>query len=516
MPGTPSSAETSALPAGLRRNSLANVAGRTASAFVWVAVTPWALRHMGAERFGVWSLFFALSGSLVAMDFGLSSAVTRFVALAAARGEGAHLRVVLNRALRVAAAMGAVWLAAGLAAGALFCAIFHVPAALIAETTRSLAWFGLALALLSVGQVWQGALTGVQRLDLANGAWLAGLVVHVGVLCAGLAAGHGLLAAAVAACAGNAAMAALSWWHLRAHAPTTGGEAGEAPRWGELLRYGGVVQATNVLVLAQMQGGRVLLGMLGGLASVTAFELAFRVANTLWSAAVLMQGAIAPAAAACSAAGNTRELVSLFRWGLRWMNVLASVAMGGLFVAGEALLRVWLGAGAGYDAMALRGMAVAFLVATPALTAAAIARGAGRPALETQFFALAAIAQLALALLLASRQGAAGAAWALAGSFAVSAAFMLVRVSRWLQLSLASVVVRDVLPHWAPALAAAGAVAWASRAGVLPAPHGALAAFLLLSGAYAALALLLGLLPGDTQVLWHRVRRAAGHGSMPA
>ena len=47
---------------GRLEDALANVAGRVVSILLWLVITPYALGRLGPERFGVWALFFVLSG----------------------------------------------------------------------------------------------------------------------------------------------------------------------------------------------------------------------------------------------------------------------------------------------------------------------------------------------------------------------------------------------------------------------------------------------------------------------
>ena len=88
----------------LRRNAIANVVGRGASALLWVLVTPFALSHLGQERFAVWSLFFVFGGYVAALDLGMANIVARYMALISARGDRQNLAVVLRRSLTLSAA----------------------------------------------------------------------------------------------------------------------------------------------------------------------------------------------------------------------------------------------------------------------------------------------------------------------------------------------------------------------------------------------------------------------------
>ena len=64
----------------LRRNTIANLAGRVATAVMWICATPFVLSRLGTERFGIWALFFSFTGYLVWLDLGIGNTVVRFIA----------------------------------------------------------------------------------------------------------------------------------------------------------------------------------------------------------------------------------------------------------------------------------------------------------------------------------------------------------------------------------------------------------------------------------------------------
>ena len=65
------------LGARLARNSLHSASGRVVALFAWLALTPALVRGLGPEGFGVWSLFFALTGWMGALDLGFSQVALR-------------------------------------------------------------------------------------------------------------------------------------------------------------------------------------------------------------------------------------------------------------------------------------------------------------------------------------------------------------------------------------------------------------------------------------------------------
>jgi O-antigen/teichoic acid export membrane protein len=504
----------------LRRNAIANIAGRAASAVLWIAVTPYALRQLGQERFGVWALFFVLSGYLGVLDLGMSGGVGRFIAVAVARDYRAEARRAILRSLALSVSLGLLWCVACVVGRGPFLTFFHVPEVWAPEVSRSLAIFGFSLLILSVAQVLQYSLIGFQRFDLWNLYYLVGLVVNATLLVVGLAMGRGLIAAACAAVAGQAVVGFLAARSVRAClrrvADKPGG--GEGASWRELLRFGAMVQASSAFSVGQMQAGKVMLGALGRLAWVTQFELAFRVTNGFWALPVLIQGAAYPAAAQAHEVGGNEQVREVYAWCCRWVFSLAGLILGLVWLIAPALFRLWLGEGHPVAASAARWLAIAFAMSTLAGPATAIARGIGAPVLEVLNFAVAFVLNLLLGLWFIPRLGPDGAAMAMAVSFAVAAACLLSVLHRRLGISTAAWLLRTAGPRLLPAALVAGALWLAVWRWPLDSRPQSLAAVFVESLLFTFLYVAVTWPTGDARAVWARgrawlARRAGGVGA---
>ncbi|MCC7012426.1 MAG: oligosaccharide flippase family protein [Planctomycetes bacterium] len=79
-------------------------------------VSPIAVRELGRESYGVWTLIVSTTGFLTLLDLGVNSAVVRMVSKHAARGERRGMRVAYSTSLALLAALaGIALLALGLA-----------------------------------------------------------------------------------------------------------------------------------------------------------------------------------------------------------------------------------------------------------------------------------------------------------------------------------------------------------------------------------------------------------------
>lgn len=446
-------------PAPLRRNAIANMLGRSVSAGMWIIVTPWVLSHLGTDRFGVWSLFFALSGYVATLDFGMASGVGRHVAVGVARADRAGIVQVVRRSLLVSAGLGLLWCVALIGFRGLFLRAFHVPEALSAEVSASLAVFAIAMLAFSFTQVLIGCVVGFQKLHLSTSFTVAGLVLHAVVLTVGLGLGGGLVVAAVAAVSGHTLTGLLAGWVVRRDIRAMPHREGPGFSWRELLGYGGTVQATNAFAMGWLQAGKILLGVLGQLVLVTQFELGFRVTNAIASLPIMIQGAIVPAAAHASASGGAMEVSGTYRWACRWIYTIGAAVLGGLWLVAPGLYLLWLGPSHDASAEVARTLALVFGLVILAGPALAVARGGGWPGLEAIQLGLALLANVAIALWSVPKFGLQGAVLAMGVSFGLSAAWLILVLHRRLGVSSWEWLRSTVLPRFVPPALAAGALA---------------------------------------------------------
>jgi O-antigen/teichoic acid export membrane protein len=428
--------------------------------------------------------------------------------MAAARGDRGEARRVVLRSLGIGASLGLVWSVACVLGRDLFVRFFHVPGAWVSEVERSLLVFALSLLLYSTAQVLQWTLMGFQRFDLSNLSILAGLGVNTGVLVAGLAAGWGLLATAVGATAGQlvACLVAAAAVRGRLARLVDRADAHPGTTWKDLLGFGALVQVSNMLAFGQGQIGKVILGALGRLASVTQFEFAYRVTTALWALSALIQGAAYPAAAHAREVGGADAVRDVYDWICRWVFAVASWLLGALWLIAPPLFVLWLGEPNPTAASVTRWMALAAAMGTLGGPATAVARGAGAPGLEALHYGIAFGANLLLGLWLIPRLGPDGAAISMAVSFALASLCLLLLLHRRLGVSSPAWMLRLAAPRLVPATLLAGLLGLAfsgwsvdSRAGALVAVGAQGLAFTIL---YAALTWA----TGDPGAVWARGR----------
>lgn len=431
----------------VRRNAIANIIGRAVTAVLWVAITPFVLNRLGAERFGIWALFFAFGGYLMTFNLGIGNAMIRFIAIERASGDRHAIVKTLVRGMQLSIALGLLWALVVVVVREGITQAFRVPTELVPETLTSLMIFAVGVFFTFPVQTLTGALQGFERLDSSNLATVVGVVAHVVALYLGLSAGGGLLAVAAAGVIGQAVTtflgAALLWRPVR---ETPSETRGPGPRWRDLLHFGAAMQMINGLSILQYQIGKIMLGLLGSLAMVSDYEVASRVASGVAAIPFLVIAALVPAVTRVWESGGPSELTPMFNSSLRWLYPQTVLVLGVLWVLAPDITQLWLGPQHHGVAGLIRLWVVAYAVNLAWIPTATVARSIGAPWLEVWSLTACVLSNVALGFWLIPSYGTAGAIVAMALSFMVGFLTFLMLFRR-AGLSFGPWIRRELLPR---------------------------------------------------------------------
>ena len=458
----------------LARNTLHAASGRVVSLAVWLFLAPVVLRGLGTDGFAVWSLFFALTGWLGAFDLGLGTGALRFVAAARARGDHAEAGEHATLALLGYAALGLLWLALAPLVRAPVLDALRIPAAVRPAAAFAFTAGAGVFALNGMANVTQLGLQACGRFDLANVvAVVVSLSQALGIVIA-LRLGAGLPGVVTASGVAWLAATVIGGVSLRAGVPDFHWASPRASwrRARDVLHFGGPLQLANALAVAHQQVDKLLLSRFVRLALATPYDLGLRLATVMSSLPQLLLVAVAPAAAALEAQGESERLRQLYRRSHRYVLAVTALPAAALIGAGPRLVAAWLGRPYPLAALATVGLTVAAVAAMSAATGQAVARAVNHTRLEAEFTGLTFAVHLALGLALVPRFGLAGAVAITAGANVIGASWFALRLARTLRWPVA-----DTL---APALVASlaigvGALAGRAAARALPPGHGAAA-----------------------------------------
>ena len=170
------------------KNSAANLGRGSTSALVALVLPPILIRHMSAEAYGVWVLVLQTVAYVGYLDFGLQTAVGRYVAYAHEKNDPRSRDGIYTTAfagLSITALLGIVVIVIG-AAG--IRQIFPgVPTGMVPAMRVAILTVGISVALGLPASAWSGTFIGLQRFEIpAVTAGVGKLVSALGLILAAL------------------------------------------------------------------------------------------------------------------------------------------------------------------------------------------------------------------------------------------------------------------------------------------------------------------------------------------
>jgi O-antigen/teichoic acid export membrane protein len=409
VPSAPSSASIAGVMA---RNTASNLAGRFVILGASLLVTPYLLGKLGPTQYGVW----VLVGSIVAfgwlLDLGIASAVTKFVAEHAARGEIEVLHRTVSTALWIYAGLGLAAVLLGMIGGLLI----GIVLGLAPSERATVGWLTFLMAL-TVGitiafSPATAVLRGLQRFDLANvaivGMGLATLITSV----LAVALGAGLLGMVAANTIVTLAGQAWIVWLVRRTAPELRFDWRDPDREvaRRIVGFSGAVFAVQVASRLQFEADGIVVAAVLSVGSVTPYALALRLSGLATIVAGQFTSVIQPVAAQLSAGDDSGRLRTLYITSTRLtLAILLPLGVVLSVLAGR-ILTVWVGSEYAAESGLVAILTTAAIVDTSLWPAGYILQGMSRHRPLALIALASAFANVGLSIVLARNVGLIGVA----------------------------------------------------------------------------------------------------------
>jgi len=436
------------------RNTASNYIGKFLTLGTWFFLTPFILRHLGVTTYGLWTLVGSLVGYGTLLDFGIASAVTKYVAEYHARREIALARSLVATTLCLYTALGAIAIVLSIIAAPFFPALFNVPAGERATATWLLLLMGLNIGLSIPCTTPIAVIKGLQRFDLANlistTATLTSAITTVVILLAG----GGVLAMVAANIVILLATQIPTIWLVHRIAPDLrfGWRGAERRLARTVIGYSWSIFVIQVSGRVQTQTDEIVIGAFLPLSLVTPYAIARRLSEVAQNLTDQFMKVLLPLASELHAENDQARLRALFVISTRLTLALFLPIGGTIMLLARPVLGLWVGEAYTPYAYLVVILTLASLIDTSQWPAGSILSGVARQRPLAAMSVGAAAANLALSLVLVQRLGVAGVALGtliptVLECFFLSAPYTL----RTLGVSFREAAAEILLPSLAPA-----------------------------------------------------------------
>ncbi len=328
----------------LIRNTAFNSGAYIVNLGVGLIVSPVLLVALGVERYGLWSLLWAITGSLGLLDLRTAGALTPLAATAWAREERDRVVRLVTTGLTFYAALGVLEVGAVLLWTRVPGLMAWLPGPLREEGASALIAATAVFAINSVTLVFTSLLHAFQRFDLAARIAMAVTVFRGTVLVAVAWGGGGLRELVLA----EACVACLQWLVtlrvVRRLLPDTRLLRRPDPgAFRELIRFGGKLQIAHITHLISLHADKILLSAFLGLTAVAYYDLGQKIAYLMRGLPLLLISATMPVVSAMDARGDRERLWEFYLKCMRMVVFVATPLLIFTLTGAREILIAWVG-----------------------------------------------------------------------------------------------------------------------------------------------------------------------------
>ena len=423
-------------------------------------LTPFIIRSVGADDYGLWLLVLSVTGYFYLADLGFGQAIVRYVAMERVDGRQKHLDQLVSTFLVVYSFLGIAVAAVALSLTPAFPTIFKVSSEQAAQSQFVMLAIGLAVAVSIPLNLFGGYLQGHQRYDLSNGVeWVASLANGVLTVLV-LPLGYGLMALVVITVATNlAAGVARLVLAIRLTPDLRIGLHNFQPRLiREISSYSISFFVVSAAVVVCHRTDQVVIGLFLPMTAVAIFGVNQRLVELGRSLAGQIGNVLLPVAADLHARADQAKLRTVLIEGTKFGTAFMMVVAVQLFALSRPFLDLWVGPSFGEGYPALVVLTVVSIAALAGDTSARILLTSDRQRVVALASMADAAANATLSVILVQRLGLLGVALGTAVPFLAVTCFNIACACRLLRLPVAQMVRSSLVPVLLPAVPAGAAL----------------------------------------------------------
>lgn len=432
----------------LTRNWILNVFGQLLPLVIAVAATPYVIRGLGQERFGILSLAWALLSYTAILDLGLSRATTKYAAEHLARGELDRLSSVVRSSLYAQLVLGSIGAVAAFSLAPLLANhVLKISLAMRSEALDTFLILALSLPVILVGNVYRGLLEAGQQFASIN---IVRVPTNISIFLIPAAAVplriH--LPAIILLLVGTRLVATLAYFSFcrKCYPALRDRTSYDRTVLRALFAYGKWVTVSNVLEPLLSYADRFFIGSMLSVMLLAYYTAPYDAITRAWVIPSSLTATIFPAFSSLSAHQMTDRLQELCVRSLKSLLLcLGPVLFLVIFFAHD-ILAIWLGQDfARQSTFILQILAIGVLANSLAFVPLSLLHGLGRPDLPAKFHLIELPLYLFALTYCLSHMGIVGAAVAWTGRVLVDAVLQLSAVLRLKFISIGTLVVGGML-----------------------------------------------------------------------
>lgn len=429
------------------RNTVFNITGSFWSVLVMALLTPYIIKQISLERYGIWVLMGVVSGYYGLFDFGVGTSFVRYISDFYARKDYRKINQLVNTGFVFYLFVGALII--------ILNSFFIRPLLTFLRTPVYLYQEALFVFIAGVSLFCLSCLTspfraiegGLQRMDITNKIAVSVSALNIFGTIYFLKNGYGLTGLALnyiiitaITCIAHIVVAFRILPELEFNPFMFTREI-----FRKMFNFGYKMQVAVISTMISMHFNKLLISRFLFVSLVTFYQLGSFIVEQAVSVVSLLLSALVPAFSELHAAGNRDRLVEGYTKGTKFLAFIAIPLFTFIFICADRIMGVWMGQGYGESAKIIRVLGVGWLFAVLSGMRSVVVQATAKTEIEMHAGLVAAVFNIPLSIILIKRVGFLGVAIGTSVALFASAAYALVRLHRELDIPVVDFIKETLL-----------------------------------------------------------------------
>ena len=327
-------------------SSLSNYMGKFINLISWFILTPFILRQLGDQSYGLWVLVGSITAYGLLLNLGITDAVTKYVAEFRARGEIQQARDVIATGLFLNTGIGLLLILVSVMLAPFLTNVFDVPATEETTATWLFLLSGIGVGITIPCGIAIAVLRGLQRFDLLNVSGVIATLLTAGATVFVLLSHGGVIGLAIVGIVITLLIQMLNIWLIYQVAPELrfGWHRGNRSQIRTLFSYSSSLFVMTLGGYLESRSDEIVIAGFLPVASVTPYNLARRLSGLPQTLTEQFMMLLLPMASEMHAKQNWAQLRSLYIISTRVTLAIFFPIAVILVILSKAILTLWIGA----------------------------------------------------------------------------------------------------------------------------------------------------------------------------
>ena len=331
--------------AKISKNAIANLMGMVINMAIAFILSPFLVHTLGDTRYGVWTIAVAFTGYMSLFDFGISSAVNRYVAKYNSQSEQEKINSILSTALALFALMAFIVILISPLMARLITSMVNIDESLIEIVYLLIIVVSFDIGVFIIRGLFRGTFAGYQRYEVINATLVLSALYKALMFYAFLSEGYGLIAMGLISISANFLTVLVFYIWLRKQYPEVSFSFSLVKK-KQASKIIGYSKFTFVAMFANQiiyYSDAFVIGYFLTAAAVTHYSIPWTLAEYAKKISMAISQTYAPAISDKEASGDLDMVKSLYVSGTKYMIIISNLLSVGVIVLGGAFIAVWMG-----------------------------------------------------------------------------------------------------------------------------------------------------------------------------